>query len=68
VTSASMKSGENRPARKYIGVHFRCCNIYYRIYRNSNATAYEGYCPKCHKKVYIKIGESGVQNRFFEAY
>lgn len=64
----SMKSGENRSQRKYIGVHFRCCNIYYRIYRNSEATAYEGYCPKCHKKIHIKIGEGGVSNRFFDAY
>ena len=53
---------------KFLGVHFRCCNIYRRVYRNRNGTGYEGRCPRCGKQVHIPIGEGGVSNRFFEAF
>ena len=37
-------------------------------YVNKDNTAYEGTCPKCFKKVRIKIGKEGSNNRFFKAY
>lgn len=60
---------EDKPAspRKFIGVHFKCCNIYQRIYKNKDGTAYEGTCPKCYKKAVIHIGSEGSDSRFFEA-
>jgi hypothetical protein len=48
-------------------MHFKCCNIYCRIYRNKAQDAYEGACPKCHKRVKLPIGSGGTSNRFFEA-
>ena len=53
--------------RKFVGVHFTCCDVYTRIYINRDATAYEGNCPKCAKKVRLEIGPGGTDSRFFTA-
>ena len=53
----------------FIGVTFKCCNVYARIYLNDAGTAYEGICPRCYKKrVVVKVVEKGgTKARFFEA-
>lgn len=55
--------------REFIGVIFKCCNVYSRVYLNLDKTAYEGVCPRCYrKKVVVEIVESGgTRERFFEA-
>jgi hypothetical protein len=53
--------------RKFLGIHFKCCNVYIRIYRNKEETAYEGRCPRCGKKVRVPIGGEGTSSRFFTA-
>lgn len=51
--------------RPYLSVHFACCGVYCRIYRNSDGTAYTGRCPKCGKPVRFLVGDGGTQERFF---
>ena len=54
-------------ARRFVGVHFICCDVYTRVYVNRDETAYEGNCPKCVKKVRLAIGPGGTDARFFTA-
>lgn len=53
--------------RQFVGVHFVCCDIYARVYINRDQTAYEGNCPKCAKRVRLRIGPGGTDARFFTA-
>lgn len=63
------KNGNEKPGgdRRFVGVHFACCDVYTRIYVNRQQTAYEGNCPKCAKKVRLQIGPGGTDARFFTA-
>jgi hypothetical protein len=53
--------------RPFLGVHFKCCNVYTRIYKNKEGTAYAGSCPKCGRPVRALVGAQGTDARFFEA-
>lgn len=53
--------------RPWVGIRFDCCSLYTRVYRNSEGTAYDGYCPKCLKKIRLAVGPGGVASRFFKA-
>jgi len=61
--------GEEKIQKKsnYLGIMFNCCNIYGRIYKNKEGTAYVGRCPKCMRSIRIKVGEGGTNQRFFNA-
>jgi len=57
---------DNHPnARPFVGVQFDCCGTYSRIYRNAAETAYVGNCPRCARKIELKIGPGGSSSRFY---
>ncbi len=53
--------------KKWLGIFFRCCHSYGRLYRNDAHRCYEGACPRCHAPLRVAIGEGGTTRRFFEA-
>ena len=63
-------SNNSRPemgkGKPFLGILFKCCNTYGRIYKNKEQSAYEGRCPKCGRKVNFMIGTQGCDSRFFE--
>ena len=62
-------AGSERPIqRRFIGIHFACCDVYTRVYVNRTETAYEGRCPKCARAVRATIGPGGTNCRFFTAH
>ena len=53
--------------RPFLGIHFRCCGVYGRIYRSPDRPAYEGRCPRCGRRVQVPVGPRGTRRRFFAA-
>ena len=64
-TGDGAKAAAGKGGKRYLGIHFTCCDVYCRIYPNREGTAYQGYCPKCSKPVRIKVGAGGTDSRFF---
>ena len=58
----------NQPTpRPFLGVFFVRCNVYGRLYKNAEGTAYVGQCPRCGTPYTILIGAGGTSSRFFKA-
>lgn len=55
------------PAQRWLGVWFRCCHVYARLYRDAAGSRYTGRCPRCGAAVSARIGPGGTPQRFFEA-
>jgi hypothetical protein len=59
--------GGSTVSRRFVGIHFLCCDVYARVYVNRDDTAYQGNCPKCARRVRLRIGPGGTSARFFTA-
>lgn len=59
-----MDTTNKRPS---VGIYFRCCRVYSRIYLNRQGTAFVGWCPKCAAKIEMKVSPTGSTSRFFLA-
>lgn len=64
---ADAKGSEQTGERTYLGILFKCCQVYGRIYRTRAGDAYAGHCPRCAQPVRVRIDpDGGVDSRFFE--
>ena len=66
--TASTQSAQEKSGRPFIGVWFRCCGAYARIYRDRAGAVYEGRCPRCLRPVRVRVAPGGTDYRFFDAY
>ena len=62
------RSSADQKSKRFVGVHFACCHVYTRVYINRSETAYTGFCPRCGKRIRLRIGPEGTDHRFFTAY
>jgi hypothetical protein len=67
INEAFDRPRKDRVERKFVGVHFTCCDVYTRVYVNRSETAYDGNCPRCARRVRLQIGPGGTDARFFTA-
>jgi len=65
--SGGYRDPQAREPRQWIGVLFECCNVYSRIHKTKNGTAYAGFCPRCNAKIRVGIGNGGTSQRIFRA-
>ena len=63
----NVEQSSTRGPKKFLGIHFECCNVYRRVYLNREGNAYEGRCPICYRTVKVLIGPEGTDARFFRA-
>lgn len=57
---AGQNQGPTGKRREHLGIHFRCCHVYGYIYKNKMGTAYCGFCPKCMKRIVVRISKDGT--------
>ena len=54
-----------KPPRPFLSVHFTCCGVYQRIYRDPDGKHYRGRCPRCALPVTFAVGAGGTAARSF---
>jgi hypothetical protein len=65
------RSSEPQPdtdpaGRPWLGIFFRCANLYTRAYRSADASGYLARCPRCGKTMTFTVGPGGTARRRFE--
>jgi hypothetical protein len=53
------------PSRPYLSIHFTCCGVYQRVYRDADGSHYSGRCPKCLRPVRFTVAAGGTSSRSF---
>lgn len=61
------ESEASASTKRWLGVFFRCCHVYGRMYRREAESRYVGHCPRCLAEVSARVGEGGTSRRFFFA-
>ena len=56
---------KGRKKRKFVGVTFKCCKVYSRIYIDGTKPKYMGWCPKCGAKMEFIVSPTGSKSKFF---
>ena len=62
-----MVEKSTRTRRPFLGMHFKCCNVYSRVYLNKKGAAFVGWCPRCAVRVEVKVSPLGTDAHFFTA-
>jgi hypothetical protein len=57
----------NLKDRPYVGITFKCCRVYRRIFLTVDKSAFAGSCPKCGAPIRIRTGPGGSKSRFWNA-
>ena len=52
--------------KDFIGVTFKCCRVYARIYIDKTRTSFIGWCPRCGAKMEVQISAHGSKQKFFQ--
>jgi len=63
----NMTKNSSKGKREFVGIIFKCCRAYGRIYINKKKDSFVGFCPKCGAKVTVEISPHGSKSRFFVA-
>jgi len=70
--SAPPKTASPQPpgdaAKSWLGIWFRCCHTYGRLYKDAAGRMYVGRCPKCGGEARARVGQGGTNRRLFEAH
>lgn len=53
--------------RPHRGILFTCCNVYARVYLNAKEDAFVGWCPRCAKRLELRVDPDGSSDLFFES-
>ncbi len=63
--AARFAPADSGPARPWLGVLFKCCHVYGRMYRDADGVRYTGRCPRCTAEVSARVGPGGTSQRIF---
>lgn len=63
--SLQKSSDQERP--EFLGVYFRCCNVYGRIYLKEDRV-YAGKCPGCGRRARVDADKERAGRSFFQAF
>jgi hypothetical protein len=67
-TSGRLAGSSDPSAKAWLGIWYRCCHTYGRLYKDAAGRMYVGRCPKCGAEARARVGSGGTNRRLFEAH